>query len=102
MGEGTSRAVFSTLIAWHLTHAAGSVAEKRAELERLQSILSRLESLDPQPSAPRIQGEDYMYDMLLELQRRRRAALEYEISRLQKCLKRVRRKKKSDEKKPEL
>ena len=64
----------------------GSPGEIEAELERLGGILSRLTALDAQPPPQRsVVGGDYMYDMLLELQRRRRAALKFEMDRLQRC-----------------
>ena len=54
-----------------------------AELARLRAIMADLERHDSEPPPPRsVVGGDYIYDLLLELQRRRRAALTYEIVRL--------------------
>ena len=56
-------------------------------MERLQGILSRLVALDAQlPPLRTVEGGDYAYDLLLELQRRRRAALRFEIKRLHHAL----------------
>ena len=65
----------------------GSYEETQAELERVQGILRRLVTLDSQPPPPRTEpGGDYAYNLLLELQQRRRTALRFEISRLRRAL----------------
>ena len=54
------------------------------ELSRLEGVVAHLKQLDEaSPPPPRtVASGDYAYDLLLELQRRRRAALAYEIGRL--------------------
>ncbi len=57
------------------------------ELERLRGILQGLRAT-PDPLPPSPPGADYVYDMFKELERRRVAALEYEIRRLSAILNR--------------
>ena len=54
---------------------------------RLQAISRRLAALDRKPPPKRgVKGGDYAYDLLLALQKRRRAAPKYETSRLMRAL----------------
>ena len=76
-----------TSVARTFLSVPGSWEETQAELERVQGILSSHVDLDAQPPPPRtVQGGHYAYDLLLELQLRRRAALRFEIERLHHAL----------------
>lgn len=63
----------------------GTPEESAAELARLKAIYDKLKAtpdlLPPQPP-----GQDYTYDMLKELERRRLVSLAYEITRLSEVL----------------
>lgn len=59
----------------------GTPAELRAELARLKGIYSKLKATpDALPQQPK--GQDYVYDLLKELEGRRLAALRYEMGRI--------------------
>ncbi len=67
--------------------AAGTPEELDAELARLKAIYEKLKAT-PDALPPSPPGQDYIYDSLKELERRRLVALEYEISRISDVLQR--------------
>jgi hypothetical protein len=64
---------------------AGTPEESKAELARLEAIYAKVKAT-PDALPPQPPGQDYVYDSLKELERRRLAALEHEITRLSSLL----------------